>query len=257
MNKQALVSIVIPCYNHGAFIAETIESVYQSNYPYLEVIVVDDGSKDNSKEVIGALQVSYPNLIYIHQPNAGPAAARNNGITTAKGKYILPLDADDLISPDYIPKAVEVLEQNPSVKVVYCRAEFFGERKGEWKLKPFKLKLLAMDNMIFCSAIYRKTDWALTGGYEERMTWGWEDWEFWVNLLKTGGEVHQLPLIGFFYRVRQNSRRKSTNSEAKKKTIDLINAKHKHFIYLMLGGPLHYQRSMSVFINNFMHISKL
>lgn len=249
MEIKPLVSIIIPCFNHEKFIAETIESVYQSSYLPIEIVVVNDGSSDNSELVVTSLQNKYPNLKYISQKNAGPAAARNRGIRESEGKYILPLDADDLISPDYINKAVEVLENNSLAKLVYCNAEFFEERTGEWKLKPFSLDSLAMDNMIFCSAIYRKDDWLTAGGYDERMTWGWEDWEFWISLLKNGGEVVKLSITGFYYRVRRNSRRKTTNKDAKAKTIALINDKHKDFVHKYLNGPLHYQRSLSKKIN--------
>jgi glycosyltransferase involved in cell wall biosynthesis len=249
MEIKPLVSIVIPCFNHEKFIAETIESVCQSSYQPIEIVVVNDGSSDNSELVVISLQNKYPNLKYISQNNAGPAAARNRGIRESEGKYILPLDADDLISPDYIEKAVEVLENDSLVKLVYCNAEFFEERTGEWKLKPFSPGSLAMDNMIFCSAIYRKEDWIAAGGYDERMIWGWEDWEFWISLLKNGGEVVKLSITGFYYRVRKNSRRKTTNKDAKAKTIALINDKHKDFVYMYLNGPLHFQRSLSKKIN--------
>ncbi len=126
---------------------------------------------------------------------------------------------------------------------------FLGERSGEWKLPEYNPAKLAVDNMIFCSSVFRKSDWHEAGGYDERMTWGWEDWEFWISLLKNGGDVVCLPMIGFKYRVRSNSRRKSTDKNAKRKTIQLINMKHKEFVAKYLNGPLRQQRSMSRFIN--------
>jgi glycosyltransferase involved in cell wall biosynthesis len=249
MESNPLVSIVIPCYNHEQFIEETIRSVSQSTYSPLEIIVVNDGSTDGSEDVIKTLQKHYLNLKYFSQENEGPAAARNNGIRKSKGKYILPLDADDLISPDYIANGVKILSENNEVKLVYCEAEFFGERSGKWKLPPYSPKLLARENMIFCSAIYRKEDWERVGGYTEEMTWGWEDWEYWIALLKEGGEVVKLPFTGFYYRVRKGSRRKSTNREAKQKTINLINAKHLDYEKKYLLGPLRFNRSWSYLIN--------
>jgi len=250
MKKSEKVSVIVPCYNHAAFLTETIESVLKSTYQTIEIIIVDDGSKDESAKVGKALADKYSQCRYLYQENEGPAAARNNGIRHSSGEFILPLDADDLISENYIEEAVKVLKTNEQVEVVYCEAEFFEGKTGEWKLPPFSRQFLARDNMIFCSAVYRKSGWEATGGYDERMTWGWEDWEFWMNLLKRGGEVYRLPFVGFYYRVRPNSRRKSTNSDAKKKTIDLINSKHKEFVNEMLKGPLRYQRSLSVCINS-------
>jgi glycosyltransferase involved in cell wall biosynthesis len=243
-----LVSVVIPCYNHAGFLEETVLSAMASDYPSIEIIIVDDGSQDDSVKVALQLSEKYPMVKTLQQINQGPAAARNNGIKIAQGTFILPLDADDLISTNYISRAVhELNDQN--VRLVYCNAQFFGERTGDWNLKPFSHASLAKDNMIFCSAIYRRKDWESVGGYDERMTWGWEDWEFWISLLKNGGKVVKLPITGFYYRVRKNSRRKSTNKNAKMKTIELINSKHKDFVYKYLNGPLHYQRSWSKVIN--------
>ena len=125
---------------------------------------MDDGSHDHSAKIALQIHEKHPEIIHvIMQENAGPAKARNVGISAARGKYILPLDGDDKISSDYIQKAVAVLEANNKVKVVYCEAEKFGDKSGYWKLKPFSRKALALENMIFVSAFYRKSDWENVG----------------------------------------------------------------------------------------------
>lgn len=245
-----LVSIIIPCYNQALFLEEAVGSVLNSTYPNFEIIIVDDGSHDQSAKIALQIHEKHPEIIHvIMQENAGPAKARNVGIRAARGKYILPLDGDDKISRDYIQKAVEVLDAKKDVKVVYCEAEKFGNKIGKWHLKPFSRKALALDNMIFVSAFYRKSDWEKCGGYDNDMTWGWEDWEFWINMLKSGGEVIKLPITGFYYRIREGSRRKTTNKEAKQKTVDLINKKHSDFLKEQIGGPLRNPRSWSILIN--------
>lgn len=252
MSHHEPFSVVIPCYNHAAFLRQTVESVLQSTYPNVEILIVDDGSKDDSGSVARELEQQYPAVRYIHQSNSGPSRARNNGIRQARGTYILPLDADDLISPDYIAKAVTVLQNNPDVKVVYCEAEKFGEKTGPWKLKPFSLGLLAHNNMIFVSGIYRKADWEACGGYSEDMVWGREDWEFWISMLKDGGKVVKLPIVGFYYRIRSNSRRKGMTDERKRKIIHYLNTKHRDFIYSQLNGPLRFQKRLSKRYNTFL-----
>ncbi|WP_373495021.1 glycosyltransferase family 2 protein [Aquiflexum sp.] len=244
-----LTSVIIPCYNQALFLEETVNSVLNSNYSNFEIIIVDDGSHDHSAKIALKIHEKHPEKIHvIMQENAGPANARNVGIKAARGKYILPLDGNDKISKDYIEEAVTIFEKNQNVKVVYCEAEKFGDKSGQWKLKPFSRKALALDNMIFVSALYRKSDWERCGGYDPRMTWG-EDWEFWINMLKSGGEVVKLPITGFYYRIREGSRRKSTDKEAKQKTIDLINEKHIDFLKEQIGGPLRNPRSLSEVIN--------
>ncbi|HUH19104.1 glycosyltransferase family A protein [Albibacterium sp.] len=240
-----LVSVVIPCYNQAVFIEETVNSVLDSSYPNIEIILVNDGSIDNTEEVCKRLSRQYENVFYYSQANQGPSIARNHGIRKAKGVFILPLDSDDIISSDYISEAIKAFKSDPEVKVVYCEAEKFGEKEGKWKLKPFSLKRLALDNMIFVSALYKKKDWEACGGYSEDMVWGREDWEFWITMLKNGGKVVKLPITGFYYRIRTNSRRKGMTKERKEKIIEYINRKHREFIYGQLNGPLRFQRTHS------------
>lgn len=249
-NKNPLVSVIIPCFNHGAFLEEAVNSAINSTYKSIEIIIIDDGSTDCSFDKAQELVKNHSSKVRaFKQENAGPAVARNNAIFCAKGKYILPLDADDKISKNYIKQAVKILEADLEVKLVYCEAEKFGLKCGHWKLKPFSPESLALDNMIFVSSIFRKMDWSATGGFDERMKWGWEDWEFWINMLKNGGTVKKLESIGFYYRIHCISRRKSVNKQVKKYTIALLNEKHKAFLQQHLGGPIRNPRSWSKMIN--------
>lgn len=249
MEDYPLVSVITPLYNQERYLAETVASVYASDYTHLEMVIVDDGSTDGSQELARELAGKYPNLVLLTQKNAGPAAARNTAIRHASGKYILPLDADDLIGTGYISAAVAVVESQSEVKVVYCEAEKFGAKSGAWKLKPFSRPQLAQGNMIFVSALYRKSDWQAIGGYAEEMTWGFEDWEFWISMLKDSGEVVKLPMVGFFYRIRTGSRRKSVDQDGRQLTYQFINRKHRDFIYSHLGGPIRRSKTWSKLIN--------
>ncbi|EPR66126.1 glycosyltransferase family 2 protein [Cyclobacterium qasimii] len=245
--KNALVSIVIPCYNQGSYLDETVQSVLASTYRPIEVVIVNDGSKDDSLKIAQQLQEKHPEITVLDQPNSGVAKARNAGVDAATGTYILPLDGDDLISPDYLEKGVEVLAQQPKVKVVYCQAvKFNSSIQKPWKLKPFSRNKLARDNMIFVAALFRKSDFIEIGGFSEDMTMGREDWEFWIKMLKDGGEVVQLPFIGFYYRLTQQSKRKKTGTNQKKRErIAYLNAHHLPFFERELNGPLRFQRTWS------------
>lgn len=249
--KNPLVSVVVPCYNHGMFLEETVQSVQKSGWSNVEIIIVDDGSTDNSAAVSKRMVEQYSNVRYIYQENSGPSVARNKGIAAARGELILPLDADDLISAEYIGEAAKEFEKDPELKLVYCEAEKFGDKTGKWILDEYSPRKLAFRNMIFVSGIFKKSDWLEAGGYSEEIKVGYEDWEFWISLLKTGGKVIKLPITGFFYRIQANSRRKSVDHSARRRTVDFINEKHRDFIHAQLGGPLRYQKSLSVFINRF------
>ena len=242
-----LISILVPCYNQGIYLKETIQSALASSYRPLEILIINDGSTDHSLEIAKELETQHPEVRVLDQANAGVTKARNAGIAAAQGEYILPLDGDDLISATYIEQGMAILTARPEVKVVYCQAEKFSTTtRKPWKLKPFSLQQLAKDNMIFVSALFRKADALAVGGFSEDMQLGREDWEFWIKLLKNGGEVVQLPLVGFFYRLTLTSKRKKTGGTAfKKARIAYLNAKHADFFERELNGPLRIQRSWS------------
>ena len=249
---KPLVSVVIPVYNMEEFLEETLDSVLSSDYPNFEVIVMDDGSKDRSLEIAESYNSRYENVRVYTQANSGVATARNHAISKAGGVYILPVDADNRISKELIHSAVDILESDPEVKVVCPRAEFFGDRSGEWVLPPFSLSLLARKNMMDTCAVYRKSEWERIGGYCAEIV-AREDWEFWISMLKDGGKVVKLPEIGLFYRVREQSKR-VTDRLLKKHVIDVLNRRHPDFFERELGGPLRYQRSWSRLINRISRI---
>ena len=211
MKTSPIVSIIIPSFNSQNFIEYTLKCVLSTNYPNWECIVVDDGSTDNSLQIIKNLCKTDSRFTVIQQPNSGPSVARNTAIAHSNGKYILPLDADDLISDSYIKEAVDILETLPNVKIVYALAEKFGYRNGFWHLPEYSFQKLLCENMIFCTALYRKDDYLNTRGYDPLLRLGREDWEFWIEMLKTGGEVYRLPEVHFYYRTHKTSRDKNAN----------------------------------------------
>jgi GT2 family glycosyltransferase len=146
-----------------------------------------------------------PKTKVLHTENRGLAAARNSGITEACGEFILPLDADDTISADYLEKGVPLLEGSPSIGVVYGLADYFGARSGRWELPEYSSVGLLSENMIFCSALFRRSDWKRVGGYKTAMAHGWEDWEFWLSLSELGVGFARIPAVLFHYRVRHAS----------------------------------------------------
>ncbi|MDG0811812.1 glycosyltransferase family 2 protein [Cohnella rhizosphaerae] len=99
-----LVSVVIPCFNHGSWLQQTLDSIHASTYPSIEILIVNDGSTDE-KTIATLKEIEEKGFKVIHQNNGGLSQARNTGVHHAKGEFILPLDADDLIHPDYIKKS--------------------------------------------------------------------------------------------------------------------------------------------------------
>ena len=203
---QGKVSIVIPCYNHGAMLREALASVEEvRNENLLEVIIVDDGSSE-AESIRILKEVAEAGYHVVSQPNRRVSAARNTGIRLAKGEFILPLDSDNRVRDVYLKEGVSLLKDNPSIGVVYTDAEYFGETAGRWHVQEFDLLSLIRWNFIDVCALYRKRLWEEVGGYDEQMPWmGLEDWDFWLRVAAKGGTFVHLSKIGFDYRVRGES----------------------------------------------------
>jgi glycosyltransferase involved in cell wall biosynthesis len=203
--NQPLVSIIVPCYKQAGFMAETLDSVISQTYTNWECIIVNDGSPDNTEEVAHIYLAKDPRFLYQKQQNMGLSEARNNGIRRSHGTYILPLDSDDIIADTYIEKAVAVFNEQPSVKLVYCKAKMFGKVNSDWGLPDYKYTNLLWSNQIFCTAMYRRCDYDKTIGYNPNMKGGLEDWDFWLSLLKPEDKVHRINEVLFFYRTKEIS----------------------------------------------------
>ena len=244
---KPLVSVIVPLYNAAPYIGETLESVLASTYRPMEVVVVDDGSTDNSLATAQAFAKTHPEVRVLRQTNAGVSAARNHAIREARGEYILPVDADDKISPTYIEHAVDAMTDD--VRVVGCKAVFFGAKEGEWRLPDYSPELLARRNMIPISSLFRKADWQRVGGFCEEEIYR-EDWSFWLSMMELGGRYVRLDETGLYYRVQPESRRKRAKAQ-KRAIVDAINRLHPAYMEKYLGGPLHYHRSWSRLLNRF------
>lgn len=198
------VSVIMPCYNDGKYIREAIQSVKRQTYTNIELIIIDDGSDDS--ETLGILEQIKGEVTLLHTNHLRPAGARNHGIEEATGKYILPLDSDDMIEPSYIEKAVGILEGDGKIGVVYCHADLFGERSGRWELPDYSFDKMLLDNVVFVTALFYRADWKAVGGFNTEMLAGMEDYDFWLAIMELGREIYQIPEVLFHYRIKPTSR---------------------------------------------------
>ncbi len=224
------VSVVIPCYNHGEFLPETLASLQAQTYTDFEIIIVNDGSTDAATvRLLEGLEQHGTRVI--HTVNGGVSAARNRGISEAGGEYILPLDSDDTVGPGFLEQTVRQLDMNPGVAIVYCERVLFGEREGAAPLPAYDPVALLFDNCICPAALFRKADWGAVGGYCEKMIYGWEDWEFWISLSELNKQVVKIQEPMFFYRVRNTSRDHSLRFRQKFAMMSLIVLRHKRLYF--------------------------
>lgn len=231
------ISIIIPCYNQGIYIEEAVQSVLDQSWQNFEIIIINDGSTDEHTNKI-LQEFNKPKTKVYTIENGGLANARNFGILKSNGEFILPLDADDKISKTYLAKAIEVFE-NEDVKLVYSKAALFGGHNGIWNLEDYSYNRLLYQNMIFCSAVYRKADYLKSQGYNSNMLYGWEDWDFWLSLLNENSKVVCLNEIHFYYRVKNESMIKSISKEQEIYLYKQLYENHKN-IYDRVLEPILY-----------------
>lgn len=219
------ISVIIPCFNHGEFLSEAVNSVTEADRRDLELIVVDDGSTDwRTREEVQALCAQ--GIRTILQENRGVAAARNAAILVSQGEYIFPLDADDHLRPGWINQGIRILDSDPQVGVVYGDEEFFGTKTGRWRTGPFDLDRLLCFNYIPVSALYRRSVWEQNGGYDGTMpVQGLEDWDLWLGAFEHGWHFAYIPEVFREYR-RAKESMLTRALECETEVLDFIAKKH-------------------------------
>ncbi len=232
-----LVSIIIPCYNNEKVIAETIDSALSQSYSSIEIIVVDDGSTDQSAKVVQDISSKHPDIIFHSKENRGPSHTRNFGAQISKGEFLIFLDADDKLHPDYVKKCIAEYQRNPELNIVYSGAEFFGNKSGIWKLPDFEPTSFLLNNCIPIFAMLRRDVFFDVGKFDENMHFI-EDWELWIRILKKYPGVYKIPETLFYYR---KSAAKNSLTDLNDKQNDISDTArlylyNKHYSYYKENG---------------------
>lgn len=223
MQNTPLVSVIVPVHNTAKYLSECLDSVISQTFSDVEIICVDDGSTDNSLDVIRLYEKKDGRVKSIVQANSGVVTARNIGISVARGKYILPLDSDDKIKNTCIEKLLELVNTN-GCDVAAPSVEFFGEKTGKLELPSPTAENMAQQNCIVNCAMFKKTDWSKYGGYDIRFNDGIEDYDFWWNFLQDNKTISRTDEVLFYYRQRNGESLSRTQQNA---------ARHGQLIRLM------------------------
>ncbi|KAK9823197.1 hypothetical protein WJX72_001020 [[Myrmecia] bisecta] len=207
------IAIIIPLYNQGDLLPETLASVVQQTYSKWEVLIVDDGSTDSTSPAVARQLVdNYTaqgfNMRLMEKPNGGLADARNFAIRAVQANWILPLDSDDIILPTFLAKAADLLARHPDANLAVADEKGFGDVTDfAWQLPQFDDLELLFANQFHCSAVYHRSLWeAVPYGYPPFTIFGYEDWAFWIaahNALGIRPVYIREDL--FLYRIRHQS----------------------------------------------------
>lgn len=200
------ISVIIPSYNSEKTLSRAINSVLSQNFPVLEILVIDDGSTDGTRNLI---EKEFPQVRYIYQNNQGASAARNNGATVAQGEWLALLDADDLWKPGKLAKQWDIIQSHPDSVFITTGREFAHQRKiyngsniYRWRIE----QLLAHNRVHTSSVMVKREIFQSLGGFDPGLVTG-EDWDLWLRI------VHRYPAYGTTKRLITRYRVKGSLSE--------------------------------------------
>lgn len=226
------ISVVMPCFGHVAFQEEAIASVVHQQYPPAEIIVVDDGSEDKCGEQaqhILSVTLAAPRRRQVEKlikwwgfgtselelfrdeviltPNRGVAHARNTGIRRARGDWVCCLDADDMISPEYFLRAMELVAKSSGVNLVYANQQFFFESKWQWNVPELRVDDAIVHGPLPLMTLWKRCLWEATPhGFDEALPKGHEDWAFWLQLTRLPLQSRKINEFLTQYRFKTNSK---------------------------------------------------
>jgi len=204
---MGLISIIIPCFNYGWVLAETLESLLAQTYPTWECIIIDDGSTDTTRIVSEEYQARDARFKYIYQTNAGMSAARNSGLRIASGEYVQFLDADDLLMSHKFEVQLDYLRKNPDTDLIYGDVRFFRHGIPDVLSRSFDMldkqwtvgvpetgeelinALVQCNIMVVNSPLVRTSLINQVGYFNERLR-SMEDWEYWLRCAMVGARMH-------------------------------------------------------------------
>lgn len=210
--KEPVLSVVIPAYNVAPFVGAAVRSALAQTFADLEVVVVDDGSTDNTAEVLAAIHD--PRLRVMRKPNGGLSSARNAGIRAARGRYVGLLDGDDVWMPEKAERQIAVLEREPGVTLTYSHSAYLdedGTPNGTLLLSreasPTWRQMVLRNHLGNGStAVGRRGDLLAAGLFDERFRTAFEEYELWPRLMRSSGRgIRLVPEVLTGYRIRGNS----------------------------------------------------
>jgi glycosyltransferase involved in cell wall biosynthesis len=182
------VAVVMPCHNYGQWVEEAIRSVQAQTLPPAELLVIDDGSTDDSAQILDRLAAELSPALplrVIHQPNAGLVATLNRAVRETTSPYVAFASADDVLLPTFLEHLVAALDDDAAAGFAYCKMELFGDETGVHLTYPFSAGRLIFDiNYVAGASAVRRAAFDAAGGFRDLP--GHEDWDLWLGFVAAG-----------------------------------------------------------------------
>lgn len=248
--QKDLLSVVIPYYNLGKTLPETIESIKETEYKNYEIIIVNDGSTDEESLEVLKKYENDDNIKIINIENKGLANARNVGAEAARGEFVAFIDADDKVDKTFYGRAIDILHQYKNVSYVYSWVQYFEGSQAVWPTFNVHIPYLLCANMLAAFVVIRKNDFLNFGKNRIMMEYGMEDYDGWVSLAENGCLGVSIPEKLNLYRVRKDSMSRQFNKKMRiylyqisRQGHEKIFEKYSKDIYMLLltnGQPFYW-----------------
>jgi GT2 family glycosyltransferase len=231
--REVDLAVCVIAHNYGHYIEETLASIDCQTLADIEVLVVDDASTDDTVErarqwlETSAHRFSATRLLRMTRNCGGPSIPRNVASAQSRSEFLFFLDADNLLYPRCLERLREALANNPEAAAVYPILEKFGDESGLLGTDPWHVDYLKSGPYIDTMALVRRAAWEQVGGFSEMMTYGWEDYDFWLKLAEAGLTAMAIPEILGRYRVHGSSLLRSGDARARAQRLrDEVFARH-------------------------------
>jgi glycosyltransferase involved in cell wall biosynthesis len=227
---MSTISVIIPCYNDGIYLDDSVGSILGQTFTDWELIIVNDGSTD-AYTIQKLKSYNNPKIRILHKENGKMSSAKNYGIKNSKTNIIATLDADDIFDKKFLATAFEILQKNNTLGAVSCYLKSFGLKKMTWKPLGGNIHnyLYRFENCSSC--MFQKKLWETVGGFDEKMILGYEDWDFFLRLVNTGTTVHIIPKYFLHYRIRESSISINQSAPNREKIMDYMMEKNKEIYW--------------------------
>jgi glycosyltransferase involved in cell wall biosynthesis len=233
------VSVVLPTYNCAVFLDRAIQSVLNQTYKNIELLIINDGSTDNTTDVLDKYK-NLNNIKIFIQKNMGANYAWNLGAQYATGEYLLCMECDVILDPTLIEREVDLLEEKPGISYVYCDFKLSGQMEGVWQAKPFNIDDLLEMNYINCVSVMRKKHFP---GFDPKIK-GFRDWDVWLTMYENGHVGEYMPGIYFEAIQRANGLSHDVHLNWNQRVLDIY-AKHKRVaIFTLTKDRIEYTKRM-------------
>ncbi len=252
--EKGLLSVVIPYYNLGGTLPETIKSIKETTYSNYEIVIVNDGSSDEKSIQVLNDYKDDEKIKIVNIQNKGLANARNVGAKEAKGEFIAFIDADDKIDKNFYSKAIDILHQYSNVSYVYSWVKYFEGSTAVWPTFNVHIPYLLCANMLAAFAVIRRNDFLNFGQNRIKMEYGMEDYDGWLSLAENGYLGVSIPEKMNLYRIRKNSMSRKFNKKMRIYLYEISKEGHEKlfekyskdvFMLLLTNGQPYYWNNPS------------